>query len=88
MTRDRPVDNYQHHYDDALNNSIHIDILIRHVAKIFVIRLLLAWNEKQLQSLQELDSVQRGDSQVHDQAVQHRKWEELQHFVGHYRDAH
>lgn len=70
-----------------LCGSVHRDPPIGDVSEILIVWLVFVGDEEEFEPLQELDPIQGGHTQVEDQAIQHGKWEELQHAVRHDRDA-
>lgn len=73
--------------EDDLNGRVDVDPSIGDVAQVLVVGLVLVTDKEKLEPLEELDTAERGHTQVQHQAIQNRKWEELQDVPGHHRDT-
>lgn len=73
--------------EDDLNSRVDIDPSIWDMSEILEVWPVLAWNNEQEKSFNELHAIKRGHTQVQDKAIEDRKWEELEDLVCHNRQA-
>ena len=74
----------EHDEECQLYDSEDVDAVVWYSPKVLAVRATLAGDEEQLDALNELDSIEGGHTHVEQQAVQDRKWEEIEGSVGHH----
>ena len=71
--------------EEELDDSVDVNTIVRNPSEVLAVWTPLAGNEKQLDALYKLDTVERGHAHVEQQAVENRKWEEPESRVRQHR---
>ena len=77
----------EHDKEEQLDDGVDVDAIVGDPPEVLAVGTPLAGDEKQLDTLNKLDTIERDHAHVEQQAVEDRKWEEPESRVRHHRQS-